>query len=169
MAKTKHYVNMEKALAKGDMDALRLALTPRQLAFCQEYIVDHHGTAAAIRAGYSSKYADRQATQLLDHPGIREYINHLKLSVEAKAISVDPDWVLGKITSIVTKDRVRDSDALRGLELISKILGMLKERHELSGPDGDAIKIKQVEEDAQKLGQLINNLAQKKKEITIIE
>lgn len=41
------------------------ALTPKQLAFCREYIKDHNGTQAAIRAGYSEKTADQQASRLL--------------------------------------------------------------------------------------------------------
>lgn len=168
MPRKRRHPTVESALAKNDMEALKLALSPMQLAFAMEYVTDHNATAAAIRAGYSPKYANRQASALLNHEGIRAYINHLKLSVEAKAISVDPDWVLQKITSIVTRDRVRDSDALRGLELISKILGMLKDKTEISGPDGDPIRIKQIQEDADALGKLINTLAQKKKEITLI-
>lgn len=48
-------------------------LTPKQLAFCREYIKDHNGTQAAIRAGYSKKTANEQASQ-----------NLAKLNIQAK-------------------------------------------------------------------------------------
>jgi len=31
-----------------------MALTPRQERFCEEYLVDFNGSAAAIRAGYAA-------------------------------------------------------------------------------------------------------------------
>ena len=40
-------------------------LTPKQLAFCQEYVVDKNGTQAAIRAGYSEDTSPEQASRLL--------------------------------------------------------------------------------------------------------
>ncbi len=40
-------------------------LTPKQLRFVAEYLVDLNGTQAAIRAGYSAKTAEQMAYQLL--------------------------------------------------------------------------------------------------------
>lgn len=40
-------------------------LTPKQLRFVQEYLIDLNATQAAIRAGYSAKTADVQGHQLL--------------------------------------------------------------------------------------------------------
>jgi len=42
------------------------ALTPKQLRFIEEYLLDHNATQAAIRAGYKGKYIDRLAHQLLE-------------------------------------------------------------------------------------------------------
>lgn len=49
-------------------------LNPKQTRFCQEYLIDHCGTQAAIRAGYSAKTANEQASQLLAKLHIQEYI-----------------------------------------------------------------------------------------------
>jgi hypothetical protein len=140
---------VRRALAKQDLEALKLALTPRQRAFAHEYIVDFNGSAAAIRAGYSKPWADRQAHILLKHKGVAFLIDHLTISKTAKATIIDPDYVLQRITEIVNKEGAKDGDKLRGLELLARHLGMLTDRTELTGKDGEAIKIQQqVEEEA---------------------
>lgn len=53
-------------------------LTAKQLAFCKEYVVDHNGTQAAIRAGYSEKTAQEQASRLLCNVMIKEEIGRLE-------------------------------------------------------------------------------------------
>lgn len=171
MGKAKHPHNskrpspaaVKKALAKGDMEALRIALTPRQYAFCREYVTDFHGAAAAVRAGYSPKYAERQAYLLQINEGVRAMIDHLTLSAQAKAVAINPDWVTQKTVEIV-QSAEKPSDQMRALELLAKILGMLKDRTEISGPDGDAIRIEQqkIEEDANALITLLNNISEKR-------
>ncbi|MAO52137.1 MAG: terminase small subunit [Pusillimonas sp.] len=42
-----------------------MSLNPKQARFVEEYLVDLNGTRAAIRAGYSEKTADQQASRLL--------------------------------------------------------------------------------------------------------
>ncbi len=171
MGKAKHPHNpkrpspeaVKKALAKGDMDALRLALTPRQYAFCREYVVDHNGSAAAIRAGYSPKNADRQAYLLQMNVGVRAMIDHLTLSAQAKAFTINPEWVTQKTVEIV-QSAERPSDQMRALELLAKILGMLKDRTEISGPDGEAIRVEQrkIEQDAAELIHILNQISEKR-------
>ena len=153
---------VKKALAKGDMDALRLALTPRQVLFAQEYVTDFVGSAAAIRAGYAPKNADRQAYILLHHEGVRAYIEHLQSSNEAKALAINPDWVTSEIVKTY-RDAERSGDKFRGLELLSRILGMLRDRTEISGPDGEAIRVQQeeVQKEADAMKNLIEALSQR--------
>lgn len=156
---------VKKALENMDMEALRKAFTPRQRRFCDEYVVDYNGTAAAIRAGYSTKYPDRIANQLQQNQGIATYIDFLTASHASKIMSVDPDWVIQGITKIILKENGRDGDKLRGFELIAKILGMLKERTEISGPDGGAIEMKQrIEEEAAGFTALVKAMAKKKEQ-----
>ncbi len=154
---------VRRALAKQDVAALKLALTPRQRAFAHEYVVDFNGSAAAIRAGYAKPYADRQAHLLLRHKGIAFLIDHLNQSKSAKIVAIDPEYVLQKIYSIVNKDGVRDGDALRGLELLARHFGMLTDKTELTGKDGGAIAIEQqkVEEEAQSFTALMRGLKER--------
>lgn len=154
-------VAIRRALAAQDMGALERALTPRQLAFAREYIVDFNGTAAAIRAGYAPKYADRQAHILLHHEGVRSYIDWLTQSKASKIVSIDPDYLIQKTNEILTKEEARDGDKLRAIELLMRHLGMFIERQEISGPDGGAIEMKQkTEEDA---SAVVNALRRMKK------
>jgi phage terminase small subunit len=53
-------------------------LTPKQLQFCKEYLIDLNGAQAAIRAGYSEKTAKEIASENLTKPNIVEYIQHQK-------------------------------------------------------------------------------------------
>ena len=46
-------------------------ITPKQTRFVSEYLRDLNGAAAAVRAGYSPKTADRQAYALLRKPEIQ--------------------------------------------------------------------------------------------------
>lgn len=139
---------VKKALERMDMDALYMAFTPQQRRFCDEYTIDRNATAAAIRAGYATKYADRQGHQLLKNRGIAAYIDYLTASKAAKIMSVDPDWVIQGIVALINKEGGRDGDKLRGYELVAKILGMLKDKTEISGPEGGPIEMQRIEEDA---------------------
>lgn len=154
---------VKKALASGNMDALRLALTPRQLAFCNEYVTDFNGKAAAIRAGYSPKNAERQAYLLQMNEGVRAYIEHLQMSTKAKDLAINPDWVTAEVVRTY-QEAERSGDKFRGLELLSRILGMLKDKTEISGPDGEAIRVQQeqVQKEAQDMQKLIEALSAKR-------
>lgn len=159
---------VKKALAKGDMDALRLSLSPRQRAFVDEYLIDFNATAAARRAGYAdTKHIDKQAHILTHHEGVAALIAHEMRSREAKLTVADPDYVIKKITTIINKETARDADQLRGLELLAKILGMLKDRTEITGKDGEAIQVKQIEEDSVALVNLLDQLS-KKKDVVLV-
>jgi phage terminase small subunit len=157
------------ALEKEDIDALYAALTVRQRRFAEEYVLDFNGSAAAIRAGYATNYADRQAHLLLKHKGVSRYIDELTRSKEAKIVSVDPDYIIQQVTAIIGNPGAKDSDRLRGLELLARHLGMFIERQEITGKDGGPLEIEQkkVDEDAQSFTNLLRSLrdrAEKEKE-----
>lgn len=151
---------VQTALENGDIDALVRALTVRQKRFAEEYSIDFNGSAAAIRAGYAQPYSDRQAHLLLKHKGVSAYIDHLTRSKENKIVSVNPDYVIKQVTAIIGKDGAKDSDRLRGLELLARHLGMFIDRTELTGKDGGPLAIEQqkVEEEAQHFTTLLKSL-----------
>lgn len=64
-------------------------LTPKQMRFVDEYLVDCNGTQAAIRAGYSKRTANEQAAQLLAKLSIRREIEarQAMLAEEAQVTS----------------------------------------------------------------------------------
>jgi len=136
-----------EALEANDIEALERALSPRQLAFAREYIVDYNGAAAAIRAGYSVNSADKQAYILNRHLGVKRYIEYLQTSKEAAIISVTPDYILQQITSIIHKPGVKEGDVLRALDMLARHKGMYVDRTEITGKDGEAIRIEKEKTD----------------------
>jgi phage terminase small subunit len=72
------------------------ALNPKQTAFCEEYIKDLNGTQAAIRAGYSERTAESQASRLLMNAKVKEYIERLK-TIRSEKTGYDAAWVLTKL------------------------------------------------------------------------
>lgn len=118
----------------------------RQERFCQEYLIDLNGKAAAIRAGYSAKCADNTAYKLLNKPGIMARIREL-LAMRSVRTGIDQDWVITRLVANVERSMqatpVTDSEGLstgeyryqgnvanKGLELLGRHLGMFAERHE---------------------------------------
>jgi phage terminase small subunit len=53
-------------------------LTKKQIAFCEEYIKDHNGKKAAIRAGYARKNAEVAASKQLRIVKVKNYISDLE-------------------------------------------------------------------------------------------
>jgi hypothetical protein len=179
MAKAKHPHDTErpespavkKALETMDMEALAEALTVRQRAFCKEYAVDFNGAAAAVRAGYATKYADRQAHQLLKNKGIATYIEFLTVSQAAKIMAVDADYIVQGIVGIINKDDGKDGDKLRGYELLARLKGLFIDRQEITGRDGEAIRIEQnrIEEETASVLNMLNSMRKKNtKEVHVI-
>ncbi len=57
-------------------------VTPQQMKFCHEYVIDFHGTRAAIAAGYSKKTARSIAHSLLKREHIRQYLRKISKEIE---------------------------------------------------------------------------------------
>src|SRR5665647_473191 len=78
-------------------------LTAKQRLFVAEYIVDLNGTQAAIRAGYSPKTANEQASRLLAHVSIQ---TELTAAMDKRAARTDitADNVLQELWSIAKDD-----------------------------------------------------------------
>lgn len=148
---------VRRALLSGNMAALKLALSPRQRMFAEQYVYDFNATAAAIRAGYATTHAKKQAHLLATHPGIAAYIDHLSRTKEAKIAAIDPDYIIQQVLVIVNKDNARDGDRLRGLELLARHLGMFIDRTEITGKDGDPL-FQKTEEDAKAFTELLKQL-----------
>lgn len=84
-------------------------LTPLQERFCREYIIDLEGKAAAIRAGYKAQTAKGSASELLQKPHVRAYIEQLKAR-QFKRIEVRADNVLRELGCIAFVDPIHVID-----------------------------------------------------------
>jgi phage terminase small subunit len=158
-----------RAVEAGDVDALLLALSPRQRAFAKEYVVDFNASAAAVRAGYSPKNPYEAAHTLLKHRGVAFLIDHYQQSKEAKLMSVTPDYVLRKITSVLEKEGTRDGDILRACELLARHLGMLTDKQEIKATVDIAEK-QRVEEESKNFMEAMKQLTERaKKDVDLVE
>lgn len=68
-------------------------LTPKQEAFCNEYLIDLNATAAAKRAGYSEDTAYSIGWENLKKPEIASRIAEIRADVSAKTL-VTPEYVV---------------------------------------------------------------------------
>jgi phage terminase small subunit len=61
-------------------------LTPKQQMFIKEYLIDLNGSKAAVRAGYSPKTAEFQASRLLSKAKVSEAV---KLAMDARSAKTE--------------------------------------------------------------------------------
>jgi len=102
-------------------------LSARQRSFVTEYLVDHNGSAAAVRAGYSVLSAKQQASRLLQHPKIKALITQ-GLEQAAVAAGVKAEDVVARLKAIAwatpNSESWRGPEVLKALELLGKHLRM---------------------------------------------
>jgi phage terminase small subunit len=79
---------------------------PKHEIFCQEYVARFNGTQAAIKAGFSPKTADQQASRLLTKVKIKERVEELKVKRE-KRLEVTADKVIKEIARIAFFDTAK--------------------------------------------------------------
>ena len=127
-------------------------MNEKQMRFCEEYIIDHNATQAAIRAGYKERSAYSQAFDLLKKPEIQEKIQELTDKVTKNTIA-SAEEVLEHFTKVmrgelfdqvvkrdedgkVTKVDVvaKLSDRNKAAEALAKHYALLVEKVELTKP-----------------------------------
>ena len=75
-------------------------LHPKQEVFCNEYLIDLNGAAAARRAGYSEKCARQQAVQNLAKHYIHTRMEYL-MKQRARNLKIDQTWVFKNLMEVV--------------------------------------------------------------------
>jgi phage terminase small subunit len=99
----------------------------KQLRFCEEYIIDHNATQAAIRAGYSPKCAKQQGCENLTKPDLAEKIRELEAEIPSKNTIATAEEVLEHFTKVMRGelfDQVvkRDEDGtLQTVDVVAKL------------------------------------------------
>lgn len=75
-------------------------LTPKQQAFCQQYLVDLNGKKAAVRAGYSARTAEFQASRLLSLVKVQQFLQQLQAEAR-KRTDITKDEILAELANIL--------------------------------------------------------------------
>jgi phage terminase small subunit len=132
-------------------------LTAQQSVFVSEYLVDRNGKQAAIRAGYSAKTAEVQASRLLSNAKVQEAIDE-QLKLREQRTLVTADYIINslktvaercmQIEAIVDREgqptgefKFDSSGANRSLELLGKHLKLFTDKTELSGDKDKPVEI----------------------------
>jgi len=125
-------------------------LTPKQVRFVEEYLIDLNACAAAKRSGYSQHTAGQIGHELLK----KENVVRALVAAErkrSKRVELDQDWIIERLREntersmqaapVVDSDgnpvgeyRYEGSVANRALELLGKHLGMFADRLHVEGP-----------------------------------
>lgn len=88
-------------------------MTERQKRFCDEYLIDLNATQAAIRAGYSEKYAHTNAAKLLRITTIRDFIDRRMAEKDANLIA-QQDEVLQYLTAVLRGESASEIVVVEG-------------------------------------------------------
>lgn len=88
-------------------------MTEKQKRFCDEYLIDTNATQACIRAGYSKKYVNTNASKLLQNTTIRDYID-ARLAEKESALIAKQDEVLRYLTSVMRGESQSEEIVVEG-------------------------------------------------------
>lgn len=127
-----------------------MKLTEKQKRFCEEYLIDLNATQAAIRAGYSSKTANRIAAQNLSKLDIQNYISELRNN-QSNRTGITADTVLKELEKIALTDtEISGKEKMRALELLGKHFGMF------SGETNNSFVDDNVRKEVERLVKAVN-------------
>ena len=86
----------------------------RQRRFADEYLIDLNAEAAAVRAGYSPRYARGNAYKLVARSGIKEYIEKRMAEKESELIA-DQNEVLRYLTAVMRSESTSEEIIVEGI------------------------------------------------------
>ena len=112
-------------------------LTPKQERFVDEYLIDLNATAAAARAGYSEKNANKIGPELLGKTRITQALSE-RLKARQERTEITQDYVLKNLKKIAERSMEHDEApymqaANKALELLGKHLGMFRDSVQMDG------------------------------------
>lgn len=104
-----------------------MALTPKQTAFVNEYVICRNGAEAARRAQYAVPSARQMASENLTKPDIQAAIKSKEEELAMK-LDLDRDTVMGGVFSGITQARENNDagNVIRGWLAVGKITGFDK-------------------------------------------
>ena len=139
---------------------MKKSFTDKQKRFVTEYLIDLNATAAAKRAGYSEKSADKIGPELLGKTSIQEALSKA-LAKRSERTEITQDWVLSRLqtvaerclqaAAVIDKEgnptgeyKFDSSGANKSLELLGKHLKLFTEKVEVTGKDGGPMQIEKL-------------------------
>lgn len=141
-------------------------LTPKMKSFIDEYLIDGNATEAVLRSDYKTKpglSARNMAAELMAHPLVVEEIDR-RYERKSQRAEVRSEYLVLKLMEIIEATSAEETTAnrLRAIELAGKSIAMWKDRQEISGPGGEAIKHEQtIKENADSFTEKLNQLAER--------
>nr|DAP61530.1 MAG TPA: Terminase small subunit [Caudoviricetes sp.] len=124
-----------------------IKLKPKELIFAEEWLKTTNATQSAIKAGYSERTAYSAGSRLLKKVDVKQYIDERLAEMKENSIA-DTDEVMQFLSSTMRGD-IPDqfgldpalNDRLKAAELIGKRYKLFTDKQEISGADGEAIKV----------------------------
>ena len=124
-----------------------IKLKPKELIFAEEWLKTTNATQSAIKAGYSERTAYSAGSRLLKKVDVKQYIDERLVEMKENSIA-DTDEVMQFLSSTMRGD-IPDqfgldpalNDRLKAAELIGKRYKLFTDKQEISGADGEPIKV----------------------------
>lgn len=97
-------------------------MNERQKKFAEYYAQSGNTVQSAIKAGYSEKYANARAYEMLGNVGVAEYIRELSEKVQNERIMTAKERQV--LLSDIAKDGDNDpTDRIRAVDTLNKMTG----------------------------------------------
>lgn len=124
-----------------------IKLKPKELVFAEEWLKTTNATQSAIKAGYSARTAYSAGNRLLKKVDVKQYIDERLEEMKENSIA-DTDEVMQFLSSTMRGD-IPDqfgldpalNDRIKAAELIGKRYKLFTDKQEISGTDGEPIKV----------------------------
>lgn len=124
-----------------------IKLKPKELKFAEEWLKTTNATQSAIKAGYSARTAYSAGSRLLKKVDVKQYIDERLAEMKENSIA-DTNEVMQFLSSTMRGD-IPDqfgldpalNDRIKAAELLGKRYKMFTDKQEISGADGEPIKV----------------------------
>ncbi len=124
-----------------------IKLKPKELTFAEEWLKTTNATQSAIKAGYSARTAYSAGNRLLKKVDVKKYIDERLAEMQESSIA-DTNEVMQFLSGTMRGD-IPDqfgldpalNDRLKAAELLGKRYKLFTDKQEISGADGEPIKV----------------------------
>ena len=101
---------------------MRDELNARQRKFAEYYAQSGNAAESAVKAGYSAKYANTNASKLLQNTTIANYIRELSEKLKDERIMTEKDRQV-LLSDIARDDENEPNDRIKAVDTLNKMTG----------------------------------------------